>query len=577
MVLKCKLCGGDIEVSQDMTIGTCLYCGSTITLPRIDSEKKIRLFNRANQYRQNCEFDKAYRAYEAIVEEDEQEAEAYWGMILAEYGVEYVQDPITGKRMPTCHRTQTNFIVENSNYKLACKHADSESRFMYEDEAAELDNIQKRIISISTKENPYDVFICYKETDDATGERTQDSLLAFAIYESLEKRNIRTFIARVSLADKLGQDYEPYIYSALSTAKVMIVATTTGENCDAIWVKNEWTRFLSFMKEDESKTIIPVYYNMSPYELPNELTRFQAQDMSKVGAMQDLVVGVKRLIGAEKHDNTHVQIRMLEQENKKNRRRVNRIVAILASILIVMIGVGSFFIYQNSSPGKYKKATKKMENEDYLGAANIFSELGMYNESDKLYQECLRLANYKEIQDAYIDAVPGDKVCLGNGGLNWTCVDIDEVNDQVILLCDYSYGPMKYMDIQKKLSIPIRSSVSDIYSTTIVGSFFSEEEQKFIFQDENNTLDFLTLDEVNKYLPNKEDRVVTYINQDGRRGLWYINNPVIDYKPSKIELIDGQGELTTIDLNMEGAIDVSWAGVRPVLRLSRKRINILDE
>ena len=62
-ILKCKMCGGDIEVSQDMTVGKCLYCGSTMTLPRIDSDKKARLFNRANAYRLNNEFDKAYDAY----------------------------------------------------------------------------------------------------------------------------------------------------------------------------------------------------------------------------------------------------------------------------------------------------------------------------------------------------------------------------------------------------------------------------------------------------------------------------------------------------------------------------------
>lgn len=36
-ILKCKICGGDIETSADMTVGTCQYCGSTMTLPRIDS------------------------------------------------------------------------------------------------------------------------------------------------------------------------------------------------------------------------------------------------------------------------------------------------------------------------------------------------------------------------------------------------------------------------------------------------------------------------------------------------------------------------------------------------------------
>ena len=39
-VLKCKMCGGDIEVSEDKTFGTCDSCGSTMTFPKIDDEQK---------------------------------------------------------------------------------------------------------------------------------------------------------------------------------------------------------------------------------------------------------------------------------------------------------------------------------------------------------------------------------------------------------------------------------------------------------------------------------------------------------------------------------------------------------
>ena len=189
-ILKCKMCGGDIEVSQDMTVGKCLFCGSTMTLPRIDSDKKARLFNRANAYRLNNEFDKAYDAYKTITEEDEQEAEAYWGMILSEYGVEYVEDPNSGKRIPTCHRTQIQSILDNTNYKFALQYSTGESKFIYQDEAEILDKIQRKIISVSSQIEPYDVFICYKESEDGTGERTRDSVLAESIFNEYEKQGV---------------------------------------------------------------------------------------------------------------------------------------------------------------------------------------------------------------------------------------------------------------------------------------------------------------------------------------------------------------------------------------------------
>ena len=328
-ILKCKMCGGDIEVNADMSVGTCIYCGSTMTLPHIDSDKKARLFNMANQYRLNNEFDKAYEAYRDIVSEDEQESEAYWGMILSEYGVEYVEDPKTKHRIPTCHRTIAKPVKSSVNYDMAYKYADAERRMMYSDEADIINSLQQRILSVSSKIEPYDVFICYKETEDETGERTQDSVIAQDIYNELEKQGLKTFFARISLESVLGQDYEPYIYAALHSAKVMLMVSTKQEHCNAVWVKNEWNRYIGFMEEDENKSIIPVYKDMSPYEFPYELTKYQAQDMSKIGAVQDLVTGVKKLCGRTVMQANNETINMLlkekeEREEEKAREKAKQ-------------------------------------------------------------------------------------------------------------------------------------------------------------------------------------------------------------------------------------------------------------
>jgi DNA-directed RNA polymerase subunit RPC12/RpoP len=86
-VFKCKMCGGELELQAGSNIVQCPYCGTKQTVPTLD-DKLIRLYNRANQYRLNSDFDKAYSAYEAIVSEKNDEAEAYWGMVLSEFGVE---------------------------------------------------------------------------------------------------------------------------------------------------------------------------------------------------------------------------------------------------------------------------------------------------------------------------------------------------------------------------------------------------------------------------------------------------------------------------------------------------------
>lgn len=372
-VLKCKMCGGDIEVNENMSLGTCMYCGSTMTVPRIDTEKKARLFNHANQYRLNNEFDKAYDAYQAIVDEDEQEAEAYWGLILSEYGVEYVEDPITKKRVPTCHRTRVQAIQNSTNYELACKYADAESRFMYQDEAEVLDQLQKKIISISAKEEPYDVFICYKETDDETGERTEDSVLAQEIYNELTKQGIRTFFARISLEDKLGESYEPYIYAALQSSMVMLHVSTASVHSNAIWVKNEWKRYIDFMTEDDNKTLIPVYRDISPYELPAELTRYQAQDMGKVGAIQDLVYGVQKLI---KRKTGGAQTGLKQQEkdllNKLEKNQRNTKIFISFAIVVSLTFLGMVMLLSSTRFRQLFYTPKGLITISQLPGPNIF-------------------------------------------------------------------------------------------------------------------------------------------------------------------------------------------------------------
>lgn len=316
MIIKCKMCGGDLAFEPGSTVCECEYCGSKQTIPSVDSEKKTNLFNRANRLRMNSEFDKASGVYEQIVAEFPEEAEAYWGLCLCAYGIEYVDDPGTGSKIPTCHRTLPTSIMEDSNFEQACDYADPVARKVYREEAKTIDRIQKDILSIAQNETPYDVFICYKETAE-DGSRTEDSVLAQDVYEALTAKGLKVFFSRITLEDKLGTQYEPYIYAALSSAKVMLAFGTTYEYYDAVWVKNEWSRFLGMMKADKRKVLIPCFKGLDAYDMPKEFKGLQAQDMAKLGWMQDLVRGVEKLCGkggtASSAPNTVVQKTVVQE------------------------------------------------------------------------------------------------------------------------------------------------------------------------------------------------------------------------------------------------------------------------
>lgn len=300
-IFKCKMCGGNIEFNPGDTIGICDSCGSKQTLPNSYNDVINNLYNRANTLRIKSDFDRAEEIYNKIISADNTQSEAYWGIILCKYGIEYVEDPKTFNRIPTCHRTSFDAITADEDFKLAIKYGDAEQRKLYIEEAKKIDAIQKNILKIVNNEKPFDVFLCYKETD-GLGKRTQDSVIANEIYHQLNQEGFKVFFAAITLEDRLGQEYEPYIFAALNSAKVMLVIGTKPEYFTSVWVKNEWSRFLKLMKNDHSKLLIPCYKDMDAYELPDDFAHLQAQDISKIGFINDITRGIKKVLYSNEND-----------------------------------------------------------------------------------------------------------------------------------------------------------------------------------------------------------------------------------------------------------------------------------
>ena len=297
-VFNCKMCGGDLEViDPENGLAQCESCGKKQTLPNEQDERKANQFNRANHYRRSNEFDRAADAYAKMLDTDPGEAEAYWGIVLCRYGIEYVEDKKTMRRVPTCHRTLTRSILQDPDYLQALSCAKPLARLQYEEEAQEIDRLQKEILALASKEEPFDIFISYKETDERSGQRTPDSVLAQEIYTALTREGYKVFFSRITLENRLGQDYEPIIYAALRSAKVMVAVGTRPEYFSAPWVRNEWNRYLGMMEEAQGgKTLIPVYREMDPYDLPEEFSHLQGLNAANIGFLQDLLHGIEKLI-----------------------------------------------------------------------------------------------------------------------------------------------------------------------------------------------------------------------------------------------------------------------------------------
>lgn len=298
-IIRCSSCGSSDVQEISNSIGKCSHCGSTMFLPRRD-EEIINLLNSAQVYRENFNYDLAIKTYQFIIEKDSTELSAYEGLLLAEYGIEYVKDAYTGKMMPTCHRAHFSSILEDPSYQTLLTLSNDEQKKVIEEKAKEIDKLQHSIKRQLENEESFDVFISYK-AEDANGDKTEDSLIAREIYEKLTEKKYKVFFAEKTLENRLGSEYEPIIFKALNTCKIFILVGTSKQNVEANWVRNEWSRFLDRMKSNNnglsSTSFIPVYKTMSPYDMPKvNNTYVQGVDASKIGYIATIVDGVQRLL-----------------------------------------------------------------------------------------------------------------------------------------------------------------------------------------------------------------------------------------------------------------------------------------
>ena len=69
-IFRCKMCGGDLEITSGVSVCECEYCGTQQTIPTTSDESIQIHFNRANNMRMKIEFDKAEQLYEKIIQLD---------------------------------------------------------------------------------------------------------------------------------------------------------------------------------------------------------------------------------------------------------------------------------------------------------------------------------------------------------------------------------------------------------------------------------------------------------------------------------------------------------------------------
>ncbi len=291
----CKVCGAALQPAAGDKICSCGACGVTQTVPLIDDEEKAEICRSAERYRREYRYDKAIALYEELIKAYPTDADLYWSMLLCRYGVE-LSAGAEGLPAVSMNRTQARSLLSDQDYRTALRYADREQRSVMEKHAAEIDRIRRRMVELSRGGERYDIYLSCRERDER-GLTTPEYTAAKSLYTRLTNDGFKVFCPDITLEDVQGSEWEPYIYSALNNARVMIVMGFSEDSFADVWVNNAYSRFAALAAEDSRRVMIPMYRGMPAEKLPDVLKPYQAVDMTRLGYENDLVASLSSLLG----------------------------------------------------------------------------------------------------------------------------------------------------------------------------------------------------------------------------------------------------------------------------------------
>lgn len=283
VTMECKCCGARMNPANERGgVIQCAYCGYFFTRPKKEVTPAVLSFLRTGEHELDvCKFDEAYTAYQKAAQLDSKEPEAYWGMALAQFKIQYLKDNVNNRLQPICHEISDRKFTDSKNFLSAIRYATEEQRKQYESKGEEIDYIQGEFFKLQREGLEYDCFLCVKVTDENKN-NTQDSKDADYIYDLLRNKGYTPFYSERNIRNKTGADYEAQILYALKTAETMLIICRNEEYLQTPWVKNEYTRFMRLVNDEEKEadSVTFVYFKKPIEKLPNKKGKIQGIDFS---------------------------------------------------------------------------------------------------------------------------------------------------------------------------------------------------------------------------------------------------------------------------------------------------------
>lgn len=324
--LHCLKCNGNLIVENNQSLGKCFDCDSLHPLPKIFASESLDYrnaqldkYNRANMFAREYHFHKAYNLYDKITKANPDDFYAYWGKVLAQYGVVYqLNDSLENEIISL--RTNLGRVFDNENYLKAIELADKHALALIKKEALQIDRFNQATLMTLFKTTPMEVFIL---VDDTINNQyvEEDIKLANLLEEEFKKRNKVVYLPMGLFEKGNIVNFESTIFPAIEMAQIMIIISKDKQYEQPLF-KSIWSRcrqkqnnndqltlylltdngekadFLTF-KQNEINNLIDVVLN--------KLAKF---DLTKPSLSKDELL-VKNLLSERKYEEALMQSRAL--------------------------------------------------------------------------------------------------------------------------------------------------------------------------------------------------------------------------------------------------------------------------
>lgn len=371
----CPVCGSNLVEEIENGRLKCSSCGTVI-----ENENTFSDTNAIMSYLDGSQFETAENyCRDALSRNGETHPILNWLLFLAKNKIHFVNDPKTNERKPVFYSERVfkrDCVFDDENYNLAIQ---GKYRSKYQHFGELIEAIRMELCEKISEEADTDIFISFKSTEEVTDSEgkirsveTFDQKKGWEIYNYFTSKGYKVFFSPVSIGkgNVLGQMYEPKIFAALASCRAMILIGTKKSYITDGWVRDEWTRYLYFMKNCKDKkssrlnkandSLFYVFDKQPPADLPSQIAEIEGVDCSSAYYLDDLYKAIKARIG---NVNNGIERISIEKGERIKKEKVD-----IESIKTIALGNGAIAKKQTKIAGNLEVKEFCGNKVDYFDA-----------------------------------------------------------------------------------------------------------------------------------------------------------------------------------------------------------------